>query len=399
MGHAGVPDIIAARKGIVWFIELEVGPRPARHRAVRLDARSRLVRGLPECHEPRSGSAAGVVARGSQQGAAGASVTGREWAEEQLADDNPEALFMDGLDEAIVGIGRQYPGPTLVIYDADLIVAELAKDMGVIDAQEYASFNVFDAYVGPNTPIVIHRPDRRAAAEELAARPADRRTGRAPGVRAAPSFSAGEARHRGHRGHRRRGDRGLRPRPGLAAGSGNPHDPSKRGGQWDTAADRDAGRRSGGVRPASQPCHGRRFRGAAASRCRRVVRRPRHPQLPCPRRLAPQAPRRGRPRGRRRGWQSPAAITPSAAPRRGIAAPRGTRQAARRRRTGPALRAALGPHWRGRWVTVRSGGGSVVVQLRDFCGCPGGRVIDLHPGAFDDVAPLSRGVVPVRVSW
>ena len=63
---------------------------------------------------------------------------------------------------------------------------------------------------------------------------------------------------------------------------------------------------------------------------------------------------------------------------------------------GPALRIG---HWRGRYVTVWSGLRHVRVRLVDYCVCRAGVVIDLEPGAFRVLAPLSRGVVKVRVSW
>jgi rare lipoprotein A (peptidoglycan hydrolase) len=40
----------------------------------------------------------------------------------------------------------------------------------------------------------------------------------------------------------------------------------------------------------------------------------------------------------------------------------------------------------------------VVVTLVDWCACPG-RVIDLFADAFSHLAPLSRGIVNVQVSW
>jgi rare lipoprotein A (peptidoglycan hydrolase) len=63
---------------------------------------------------------------------------------------------------------------------------------------------------------------------------------------------------------------------------------------------------------------------------------------------------------------------------------------------GPALRVG---DWRDRWVTVTSGGRSVRVQLVDWCACSGVRVIDLYSSAFEQLAPLSRGVIPVTVTW
>lgn len=68
---------------------------------------------------------------------------------------------------------------------------------------------------------------------------------------------------------------------------------------------------------------------------------------------------------------------------------------------GPGLYAAV-PSWR--WgdapyrVRVTAGGRAVVVTVGDFCGCPGGRVIDLSADAFARLAPLSQGLVRVTVT-
>jgi len=64
---------------------------------------------------------------------------------------------------------------------------------------------------------------------------------------------------------------------------------------------------------------------------------------------------------------------------------------------GPALRAFLGPNWRGRIVTVCAAV-CIRVSLTDWCGCPGGRVIDLDSRSFARLAPLSAGLVAVRVT-
>jgi hypothetical protein len=65
---------------------------------------------------------------------------------------------------------------------------------------------------------------------------------------------------------------------------------------------------------------------------------------------------------------------------------------------GPALRAALGSHWRGRVVTV-CGSRCVRVTLADWCACGGGHTIDLYSDAFRQIAPLSSGVVGVVIRW
>jgi hypothetical protein len=64
---------------------------------------------------------------------------------------------------------------------------------------------------------------------------------------------------------------------------------------------------------------------------------------------------------------------------------------------GPALRKALGKHWRGMTVVVRSSGRQVTVKLSDWCACPGGRVIDLDVRSFARLADPSRGVIKVEV--
>jgi len=64
---------------------------------------------------------------------------------------------------------------------------------------------------------------------------------------------------------------------------------------------------------------------------------------------------------------------------------------------GPALRRSLGPGWRGATVRVCSLHRCVTVRLSDWCLCPGGRIVDLDRRSFVQLAPLSRGVIPVTV--
>ena len=74
------------------------------------------------------------------------------------------------------------------------------------------------------------------------------------------------------------------------------------------------------------------------------------------------------------------------------AAPEGTAAA------GPALRAFLGRHWRGTTVVVAAHGRTTRVRIDDWCRCPGGRVVDLAASSFAALAPLSAGLVRVRIS-
>ena len=79
---------------------------------------------------------------------------------------NPDALTVDGLDGAIIGMGQQHGGPTLVIYDREKCIElfaeqfkesedDLTWDDAYQDAIEWFEFNVENSYVGENTPIFI----------------------------------------------------------------------------------------------------------------------------------------------------------------------------------------------------------------------------------------------------
>jgi hypothetical protein len=79
-----------------------------------------------------------------------------------------------------------------------------------------------------------------------------------------------------------------------------------------------------------------------------------------------------------------------------FAAPAGTAAA------GPALRRFLGRDWRGSVVRVCAAGRCIRVALTDGCACRArsGRptFVDLAAADFARLAPLSRGVLDVRVS-
>ena len=73
---------------------------------------------------------------------------------EQTGDES--LLFADGLDAAIVGVADEID-PIRVIYDKDKIVKILMKQnkWNFDEANEYAHYNIYDAYVGERTPIYI----------------------------------------------------------------------------------------------------------------------------------------------------------------------------------------------------------------------------------------------------
>jgi hypothetical protein len=75
---------------------------------------------------------------------------------EQLSELNPEALFADGFDEALVGIGQQF-NKHMAVYSYQACVAVLIGQ-GLTEEQaiEHMEFNVVGAYVGEFTPIFLH---------------------------------------------------------------------------------------------------------------------------------------------------------------------------------------------------------------------------------------------------
>ena len=76
---------------------------------------------------------------------------------EEIASINEEALIADGLGDAIIGYGNQYPKNPVVIYDYDKCVEIFVKEgMSDIEAVEWMEFNVVNAYVGENTPVFVH---------------------------------------------------------------------------------------------------------------------------------------------------------------------------------------------------------------------------------------------------
>lgn len=75
---------------------------------------------------------------------------------DEISELDPEALYMDGFDDAIIGIATRCGQPLLVVYSYDKCIEVLAKDMTEQEAEEYMSFNVEGAWVGERTPIIVH---------------------------------------------------------------------------------------------------------------------------------------------------------------------------------------------------------------------------------------------------
>ena len=77
-----------------------------------------------------------------------------EQLKETIAEHNPEAMFADGFDNALMG----YSSDMRVIYSVDQIMETLVERDGMTpdEAIEFFNFNIECAYVGEYTPIYMY---------------------------------------------------------------------------------------------------------------------------------------------------------------------------------------------------------------------------------------------------
>jgi len=73
-----------------------------------------------------------------------------------VAQHNDLALFLDGHDNAIIGVGQRCGHLDLAVYDNSLIRANLmAEGMDETDAIEFFDFNILGSWHGEHTPILM----------------------------------------------------------------------------------------------------------------------------------------------------------------------------------------------------------------------------------------------------
>lgn len=67
-----------------------------------------------------------------------------------------EAVVLDGLDEAIIGHGSQFPSEPVIVYSAQRILDVLVGDgMAAEEALEFFQYNIEAMSAGDLTPIII----------------------------------------------------------------------------------------------------------------------------------------------------------------------------------------------------------------------------------------------------
>jgi hypothetical protein len=65
--------------------------------------------------------------------------------------------LLNGLDDALIGIGSQYTKPPTAIYSHTKIIETLIKQgMTPEEAIEYTDYNIIGAWTGEQTPTIIH---------------------------------------------------------------------------------------------------------------------------------------------------------------------------------------------------------------------------------------------------
>jgi hypothetical protein len=77
----------------------------------------------------------------------------------ELAGD-PDLLFADGFDDAMIGVVRRSGQPPVVVYDRDVCITVLmTQGMTRDEAEEHFAFNTEGAWVGDRTPAFLVRAE------------------------------------------------------------------------------------------------------------------------------------------------------------------------------------------------------------------------------------------------
>lgn len=78
---------------------------------------------------------------------------------DSIAETNPDALFAEGFDEAIIGMMVRFDIGPVVLYDYEKIIQALMTSMTDVEAVEYFNYNMLGAWHGENTPAFYYRTD------------------------------------------------------------------------------------------------------------------------------------------------------------------------------------------------------------------------------------------------
>jgi hypothetical protein len=77
-------------------------------------------------------------------------------------------LLFDGMEKAFIGTATQATGDQLAVYAWDKLINETVRQgMTREEAEEWVSFNIAGAWVGPGTPLIYHKKTLRAFNAEM----------------------------------------------------------------------------------------------------------------------------------------------------------------------------------------------------------------------------------------
>jgi len=78
---------------------------------------------------------------------------------DRLAEVDSDLLMADGWDDCILGTAYSPGRELLVVYDGEAIIQKMIDRDGMTheEAEEFFSFNIEGAWVGPRTPVFLRR--------------------------------------------------------------------------------------------------------------------------------------------------------------------------------------------------------------------------------------------------
>ena len=75
---------------------------------------------------------------------------------EALEEQNPDALYADGFDNALIGIAYRFDQMPLACYSYEKVIANLEEQgMTYDEAVEFYEFNIIGAWMGDGTPVFV----------------------------------------------------------------------------------------------------------------------------------------------------------------------------------------------------------------------------------------------------
>ena len=72
---------------------------------------------------------------------------------EVLIERNPEVIFFDDIEEALIGVGERFGAPPVALYSKQHAFQIYMEYMSYEEAEEHFGYNVIGGWVGDSTPM------------------------------------------------------------------------------------------------------------------------------------------------------------------------------------------------------------------------------------------------------